>query len=92
MFDTRIGLNDGQVFSARWDKRKQIENLIALSDWKQEESEIPVSACGTRLAVLPTVQMAATLATSNFIQLNKNKETFKPNIIFDAFNYSITAY
>lgn len=91
VFDTRIGLDDGQVFSANWKKEKDILNLLEVSNFKKEESEVPHSACGTKLTVLPTVQIAATAAVSNFINFVKTGE-LKRNIIFNAFNFSLKSY
>ena len=73
VFDTRIGLDAGQVYSADWEKTDDINNLIAVSDFSHDEVEQPTSACGTRLTVLPTVQITATFAVSNFINFIKEK-------------------
>jgi len=91
VFDTRIGLDDGQIFSADWSKGSNITNLISVSEFTHDEAETKVSSCGSKLTVLPTVQTAATLATSNFINFIKTK-TLKNNIIFNAFDLTIKAY
>lgn len=90
VFDTRIGLDEGQVYSADWSKTEDIEQLLSVSDFKHDEVEQPKSACGTRLTVLPTVQMTATCAVSNFINFIKEK-TLEKCIIFNAFSFKMKA-
>lgn len=91
IFDTRIGLEDGQVFSADWSKSDDRENLLAVSDFKHEEVEEPTSICGTKLTVLPTVRTTATYAISNFLNFVKSGE-LKRNIIFNPFNFTSKSY
>ena len=91
IFDTRIALDAGQVFSADWSKEEDINNLIAVSEFKHEEVKQAKSACGTRLTVLPTVQITATYAVSNFINFIKSNK-LKRNIIFNAFNFTAKGY
>jgi len=91
MFDTRIGLDDGQVISANWDNEAEVENLIEMSNFKEEETEVPVSACGSKLTVLPTVSMAANVAVSNFISKIKTGK-MKKFISFNAFNFTMRAF
>lgn len=87
IFDTRIGLGDGQVFSANWSDADDIANLIAVSSFPKEEVEVPTSACGTRLTVLPTVVVTASNAVANFINLIKQKK-LKRQITFNAFEFT----
>ena len=54
IFDTRIGLDTGQVFSAKWNKQEHIEFLLDQSQFKKDEADVPKSACGTKLTVLPS--------------------------------------
>lgn len=89
--DTRMGLESGQIYNAEWCNPKQQAALIKNSDFKKSEVEVPVSACGSKLAVLPTVQMASLIATSSFIQFIKEKK-FANTILFNSFNYYIKQY
>ena len=91
IYDTRIGLETGQVYTAIWSNPKQQQALFKNSNFKKEEVETPVSACGSKLAVLPTVQMAALIATSSFIQFIKTN-TLANTILFNSFNFSIKQY
>jgi adenylyltransferase/sulfurtransferase len=91
VYDTRIGLEDGQVYSADWHKAQDLKDLLNASNFKKEEVETPKSICGSKLTILPTVQMAATIATSNFINFIKTK-TLKRTILFNSFNLYIKAY
>jgi len=89
--DTRMSLETGQVYNAIWSNPKQQKALFDASDFKKSEIEEPVSACGTKLAVLPTVQLAALIATSSFIQFIKEQK-FSNTILFNSFNYYIKQY
>jgi hypothetical protein len=91
MFDTRIGLDDGQVLAAEWTKDDEIQNLIEMSSFEETESHVPVSACGSKLTVLPTVIMASNIAISNFITFVKTG-TLKRTINFNAFDFKIRAF
>lgn len=91
VFDTRIGLDDGQVLSADWKKEEDIKQIIEMSNFKQEEVYVPVSACGTKLTVLPTVAQAATEAVANFINFIKTKE-LKKMIVFNSFNHRVKGF
>ena len=91
VFDTRIGLDAGQVFSADWSIEDDINALLEVSNFKHDEVEQPKSACGTKLAVLPTVQTAATFAVSNFINFIK-ENTLKHTILFNAFSFNVKSF
>ncbi len=86
VYDTRIGLESGQVYSAIWNNPKHQKGIFDASDFKKEEVEVPVSACGSKLAVLTTVQLAATFATSNFINYLKTA-TLDNTILFNSFSF-----
>ncbi len=86
VFDTRIGLDIGQIFSANWSKPDHIDTLISASDFKHEEVEEETTACGTKLTILPTVILAANSAVTNFINFIKTKE-LKPFITFNSFDF-----
>lgn len=90
VFDTRIALAEGQVFSADWSSTEDIAMLLEQCNFTHDEVEIPVSACGTKLAVLPTVQFTATSAVSNFINFIK-EGTLKRMIMFNAFNLKMVS-
>lgn len=91
VIETRIGLELGQVFVTKWQDKKAIEEYIALLDFKDSESAAPVSACGTFLAVSPTILMTTAIATAEFINYIKTGKTQK-QIHFNAFTYKIKAY
>lgn len=89
VFDTRIGLDIGQVFSADWTKDEQVQNIIAASTFTHEEVEEETTACGSKLAVLPTVILAANTAVTNFINFHKTS-TLKTFISFNSFDLKIS--
>ncbi len=89
VFDTRIGLDVGQVFSANWSKDDQIANLIAASTFTHDEVAEETTACGSKLAILPTVVLAANIAVTNFINYSKTKK-LKTFISFNSFDLTIS--
>lgn len=86
MFDTRIGLDTGQVFSADWTQEEHREHLLEQTQFTQEESDVPTATCGTKLTVLPTVIQVSNSAVTNFINFIKTK-TLKTSIFFNSFNF-----
>lgn len=74
--DIRIGLEEGQVYSA---KREDRGNLLNTMQWKQDDPErvVKVSACGRELGILPTVWLVISQALNNFVLFLKDKRNFK---------------
>ena len=86
LIDGRIGLEQGQVYTADWRSSEQIQNLIDLSDFKHDEVANKTSACGTTLSVSPTVLIVVCNMISSFINFINEKPI--PKIIYiDAFSY-----
>lgn len=88
VIDTRIGLEDGQVYIANWTKQENIDFLLDQSQFKKGEADVPVSACGTKLAVLPTVIQAANTAITAFINYQKDLQVPKV-VYYNTFNNKI---
>ena len=89
VFDTRIGLDEGQVFSAQWDNDIHRDNLIAATQFSHDEVKEETTACGSKLAILPTVVLVSNIAVTNFINLLKTN-SMKHIITFNSFNLSIS--
>jgi len=89
VFDTRIALEEGQLISAKWKEENHVENLLNLSDFNHNEVEEETTACGSKLAILPTVILVANLAITNFINFIKTNE-LKTFLSFNAFNMKIS--
>lgn len=86
VIDGRIGLSTGIVYCINWKNSKDVENYISLCDFKDSESDAPVSACGTTLSVSPSVLTTAAYAVSTLINYAKGEETCKI-VSFDAFSF-----
>jgi len=84
IIDGRIGLSTGIVYCVNWKDPKEIENYISLCDFKDSESDAPVSACGTTLSVSPSVLLSAAFAVSSLINYTKGEKINKITS-FDAF-------
>ena len=88
--DIRIGLEEGQVYSAKRENRQQ---LLDTMQWKQDDPDrvVQVSACGRELGILPTVWLVMSQALNNFILHLKNEEAFK-TIIADSVAMKTVAF
>lgn len=88
--DIRIGLEEGQVYSATRQNRQQ---LLDTMQWKQEDPDrvVQVSACGRELGILPTVWLVMSQALNNFVLHLKNEETFK-TILSDSVAMKTVAF
>lgn len=90
LLDGRIGLETSQVFCINWAKSKNIENYLSLTDFKDNEVEIPVSPCGTTLSVSPSVLTCASYIVACLINYANKKEN--PTMInIHAFNFKTIA-
>lgn len=69
--DIRIGLEEAQTYAA---SPKNFSKLLSTMQFKDEEVTVPLSACGTQLTVLPTVQMIVSVAVMNFIRFVKEEK------------------
>lgn len=77
--DIRIGLEEGQLYSAQ---RKDRQSLLDTMQWKQDDPErvVRLSACGRELGILPTVWTVISQGLNNFVLYLKDNRSF--NFIF----------
>lgn len=77
--DIRIGLEEGQLYSAQ---RKDRQALLDTMQWKQDDPErvVRLSACGRELGILPTVWTVISQGLNNFVLYLKDNRNF--NFIF----------
>lgn len=87
-FDVRMRLTDAQMYSGYYMSPKSIDNLLKTMDFTQEEADAatPVSACGTTLSVIPTVQTISAYAVANYITFIHDKVPAYKMIVLDTFN------
>jgi len=92
MHDIRMRLQDAQYYMADWLKYTDKEQLQAGMDFTSEEAKAntPVSACGTTLSVLPTINIICSNAVSNFINYIK-EGNYHRTILIDAFTFNTLA-
>jgi molybdopterin/thiamine biosynthesis adenylyltransferase len=91
VIDGRIGLATGIVYAVDWKKDSEIENYISLCDFKDSESDAPVSACGTTLSVSPTVLIVAAEAVADLINHVNGKPVAK-RVAFDSFESKLASF
>lgn len=90
--DVRMRLQDAQYYMADWSRQKDKENLLAGMNFTHEEAmaSTPVSACGTTLSVLPTINIICSFGVANFINYIK-EGNYKRTILIDAFTFNVIA-
>ena len=90
MLDFRMGLDEAQHYAAFWHNEESKKNFLASMSFTDEEVKAvqPTSACGTTLAVLPTIQAITALGVSNFINMIKG-EKLKTMLIINAFTFDL---
>lgn len=81
--DLRIGLSEGQMYATAWKEFEHRERIISTMKFKDDEVVVPVSACGTQLTVLPTIQMIVSIGVMNFIEFIK-EGSFKYQAVIDS--------
>ena len=86
VIDGRIALSTGQIYAVDWAKQGDIDNLIDLTDFKDSDAPVQVSACGTTLSVSPTVLIVVSNMIANLINY-VNNEKFPRITYIDAFKY-----
>lgn len=74
--DVRLGLEEGQVYSARQHTRQQ---LLETMQWTEDDPDVDVvvSACGRELGILPTVWIAVSQAINNFVLFLKDNVNYR---------------
>lgn len=92
MMDFRMGLSDSQHYAADWKDEKQKESFRNSMEFSAAEAKenVPVSACGSTMAIIPTIKVITSLGASNLINFLKDKP-LKKMILIDAFTYDILA-
>lgn len=92
VFDLRMGLEEAQVYSMDWADKNNRNILMKSMDFTQEEADaaMPVSACGTKLCVLPTIQHAVSIGVAQFILLTKG-EPLQRTVIVNPFDAATVA-
>ena len=85
MTDYRMGLEDAQMYFANWHIMKEIEAFIKSMSFKRDEIVDVVSACGTTLSVLPTIQSIVSYGVMNLLNFNKtNKQKYNTMLMVDT--------
>ena len=89
--DIRMGLTDSQIYFIN--TPKLIDQLLGTMNFSHDEAKenVPVSACGLSLSVIPTIKFATAMAISNWIKCLKETE-FYNFIMTDAFNFILDKF
>lgn len=88
MFDPRLGSTTGSVFTYEWNDHN-IEELIKLSNFKDDEIDVERSLCGTPINIGTTLQSVVNHLLINFINY-LNEEPYYQQIYFEPLKYKIT--
>lgn len=89
--DIRMGLTDSQIYFI--DKPQLINTLLGTMNFSHDEAKenVPVSACGLSLSVIPTIKVATAIAISNWINCLNEAEYYN-FIMTDAFNFILDKF
>lgn len=89
--DIRMGLTDSQIYFIN--KSQLVNTLLGTMNFSHEEAKenVPVSACGMSLSVIPTIKFATAIAISNWINCLKEQECYN-FIMTDAFNFILDKF
>ena len=93
IFDFRMRLTDAQHYAGCPGNEKEMVNLRKTMDFTEEEAKAatPVSACGSTLAVLPTIRMITAVGVANFMNFVKTGD-LKTMILIDAFEPFVQSF
>lgn len=76
--DLRIGLSEGQMYST---KPGDFTRILSTMNFKDDEVTVPVSACGTQMTVLPTIQAIVSMGVMNLIDFIKTGKFYYQTVI-----------
>lgn len=88
MFDPRLGSTTGSVFTYKWTEHN-IEELIKLSNFKDDEMDVERSLCGTPINIGTTLQAVVNNLLINFVNY-LNNEPYYQQIYFEPLKYKTT--
>jgi len=81
LWDMRMRLEDAQGYTVPWHDKDAKDNYFETMTFTDAEfkAEVPVSPCGSILAIIPTIQIIVSLICADFI--NCMKTELKSNLI-----------
>lgn len=72
--DYRMGLEEAQHYFADPSSSVAVTKLLNTMNFKDDEQDVVVSACGTTLSVLPTIQSIVSFGVMNLLKFIKTNE------------------
>lgn len=90
MLDPRLGSTTGSVFCYKWEE-KNINKLLALTDFKDSEMDVERSLCGTKININSTLYMVVNMLLIDFINI-MNEQPYFQQVYFEPLKYKITFY
>lgn len=93
IMDFRMRLEDAQHYAADWSNEKQRKNLLATMQFTEEEAReaTPVNACGSTLAIAPTIRTVTSAGAANLINFWLGKP-IKNTVLVNPFAFSTAAF
>lgn len=88
LFDPRLGSTSGSVFTYTWNE-KNINQLIGLTSFKDDEMDVERSLCGTPINIGTTLNQVVEYLLVNFINY-LNKQPYYKQIYFEPLKYKTT--
>jgi len=90
MYDCRLLLTSAQCYVTAWNNKESVNNFYNSMNFTREEAKkaTPVGACGSGLAVIPTIKSITSLCVAQFININLGKK-IQSTILIDPFKGAI---
>lgn len=72
--DMRIGLQQAQMYAANPKDYQELKRFMSNLQFDDDEVSVPLSACGTQLTVLPTIESIVSMGVMNIIKYLKGDD------------------
>lgn len=88
VMDFRMRLEDAQHYAADWSIEAHKEKLLASMDFTEAEAKeaTPTNACGTTLAIVPTIRTIVSMGVANMINFVKGSD-IATTVLVNPFTY-----
>ena len=92
IMDFRMRLEDAQHYAANWENESHKQKLIDSMNFTEAEAKeaTPVNACGSTLAIAPTIRTIVSMGVANLINFLKDNEKLATTILVNPFTYFAT--
>lgn len=92
IMDFRMRLEDAQHYAANWKNEAHKQKLMESMNFTEAEAKeaTPVNACGSTLAIAPTIRTVVSMGVANLINFLKDNEKLATTVLVNPFTYFAT--